>query len=165
MKTSLTVIGILLFLNTLAQKRTTITDPDIKFSLEIPRKWKTQNDEYYFHVFNPKWENSQLTLTYYNENTPRELGEIVDTRLTFSYPEIPGFKHRDTHELQIDGVTAYRVDYDSKSEGLKMKNSEYIFLKEGQVWYVLIAIPKENVEDQFPIFQKIAESLQCEYNY
>ena len=162
----LIVIALLLISAELkAQKRTVIKDPEIEFSMEIPKKWKTRNDEYYFHIYNPKWEGSQLTLTYYNENTPRELGEIVDTRLNFSYPDIEGFKHKNTEELTIDGVPAYRIDYASKNGGEKIKNSEYIFIKEGQVWYVLVSIPMQTHEEQFPVFRKIAESLKCRFNY
>lgn len=159
------ILFLLLFvLNTgFSQKRIRIKDPEIEFSLELPKKWKTQNDDYYFFVLNPKWENTQLTLTYYNENTPRQLDEIVDTRLRFSYPEIDGFKHKDTGFTEIDGVQALWVKYESKLERNKMLNVEYIFLKEGQVWYVLTSLPEEDFDSQHPILEEVVLSLQCRY--
>lgn len=150
-------------LQSYSQKRIKIKDPEIEFSMELPKKWKTQNDDYYFFVLNPKWENTQLTLTYYNENTPRELEEIVDTRLTFSYPDIEGFKHKDTGFAEIDGVQALWVKYESKLEGIKMLNVEHIFIKEGQVWYILTSIPKEEFESRYATFEKIVLGLTCSY--
>jgi len=146
-----------------AQERVTIKDPEIEFSFELPKKWVTQNDDFYFYVFNPDWSNTQLAITYFNMNTPRELEEIVDTRKKFSYIEIEGYSYIDTKNLEIDGVTAYSVEYNSKSEDVKLANKEYIFVKEGQVFYLLFTTERRLYDERVAPFESLVKSFRCSY--
>ena len=145
------------------QNRITITDSEIEFSLELPVGWETQNDDFYFHVFNPEWERAHLSITYYNENTPRKLDEIVDTRLIFSYPKIEGFKHLDTDLTTIDGVETISVHYQFMEDGIKMLSRETIFIKEGQIFYLNAAVEKNYLESRMVEFDTVVNSFQCRY--
>lgn len=148
----------------LAQDRMIIEDPEITFSFDLPKGWVSQDDDYYFMVFNPEWESTQLAITYYNLNTPRELEEVVDTRKKFSYPGLPGYKHIDTQHLEIDGVTAYAIAYSSRQEDLRLLNKEYIFIKEGQIFYLLFTATRENFDDRLPGFESLILGFSCSYN-
>ena len=146
-----------------AQERVTIKDPEIQFSFDLPKDWVTQNDDFYFYVFNPEWDNTQLAITYFNMNTPRELEEIVDTRKKFSYIEIEGYSYIDTKNLEIDGVTAYAVEYNSKSEDVKLINKEYVFVKEGQVFYLLFTTERKLYDERLLPFEFLVKGFRCQY--
>ena len=152
-----------LFINGQGQERITIQDPEIVFSMDVPEGWKTRNDDYYFFVLNPKAKGSQLTITYYNENTPRDLVEIVDTRIKFSYPDIEGFKHIDSVPTTLSGEDALMVKYHSKKGKKKLYNEEYIFIKAGQIFYLLVTIPEEDKNNQLRSYQDVVLSFKGDY--
>lgn len=146
----------------IAQERMTVTDPEIEFSFDLPDGWETKNDDYYFYILDPDSKSSQLSITYFNENTPRELDEIVETRLKYTYPEMKGFKHLETDLAEIDGVQSYVVKFKSKLRKKTLINHEYIFLKEGQVFYLLLTVDQEE-EGHLRRFSGILTSFSCRY--
>lgn len=73
MKTINRILHIVLIVIPLAsygQKRTTIKDAEIEFSLEIPEKWQGFNSDFYFYIIPPKSNNDEhLAITYVDGDT------------------------------------------------------------------------------------------------
>lgn len=70
MKLLISIAALLSTVILYAQKRITVTDPEIEFSYELPKKWKYVDNGYYIIVFSPSAIESEfLQITYTESGT------------------------------------------------------------------------------------------------
>lgn len=162
MKSWFTLFIIVLFCsNSFAQKRVTIDDPEIQFSVVVPKKWRQFNDEYYYYLIIPsKNSNEYLTITYLETND-QSPDKNFDVAVNYSYPRNEtGYRLLETGTDEVDGKPAKWGIFISKYEGQEYKSVLYMFVENKQIFKVRGIALSSNFDQHIETFIRTIKSIR-----
>lgn len=162
MKACLTLAIIVLFCSTsFGQKRVTIDDPEIQFSVVVPKKWKQFNDDYYYYLIIPsKSRNEYLTITYLETND-QSPDKNFDVAVNYFYPRNEtGYKLLETGNDEVDGKPAKWGIFTSKYEGEEYKSILYMFIENNQIFKIRGITLSSNFEQYAETFVSTIKSIR-----
>ena len=118
-----------------SQHRVSISDPEIEFSLEVPKNWQEYDDGYFYYLVIPTRNGDEhLSITYLETDD-----ESPDENFEFSMKQFfplnePGYQLIETGNDQIDGKPAKWGVFTSEVEGIKYKSIVYMYIDYGQIF-------------------------------
>ncbi len=146
-----------------SQDRFTVTDPDIKFSVEVPEGWQKYDDGYFYYLIIPTFHGDEnLSITYY-ETSDTTINENFDYSMKSIFP----LNESDYHLLktgndEVDGKPAKWAIFTSKFKGNQYKSIIYMFIRHGQAFKIRGTARLSNFDDHIEKFRHVIRSLKAE---
>jgi hypothetical protein len=164
MKTMKRIIQIALIVIPLVsygQKRTTIKDPEIEFSLEIPKKWQGFNTDLYFYVIPPKSNDDEHLAITYVEADSANLSYLFEFTIKDLYKlNEPNYKLIDKGTDTVGSSPAEWAIFESKVNSIEYKSVLYFFRQSGQTFKLRGTARKANYEKLENGFLSIIKSME-----
>ena len=161
MKRILQLALIVISLDSYGQKRTTIKDPEIEFSLEIPKKWQGINSDVYFYVIPPESNNDEhLAITYVEADTANLSYMFEFTINDFYRLNEPNYTLIDKGTDTVGSSTAEWAVFESKVNSIEYKSLLYFFKQSEQIFKLRGTARKSNYEKFEKGFLSIIKSIE-----
>lgn len=146
---------------TYAQKRQVVQDPDIEFSYELPKGWKTFDDEYYLYLIpRSRYGDENFSITYLETNRT-DLEEQFDSTLKHFYPlNEPGFKVIDRGDETVGESEAKWAIFDSTLDNIKYRSYLFFFIENGQIFKLRGTARLKNFGKYKSQFLQISKSIE-----
>lgn len=153
---------LIIILNTEAfgQKRQVVKDPEIEFSYELPKGWKTFDDEYYLYLIpRSRHGDENFSITYLETNRT-DLEEQFESTLKHIYPlNEPGFKVIEQGDETVGESKAKWAIFDSEFENVKYRSYLFFFIQDRQIFKLRGTARLKNFEKHMPHFIRISKSM------
>jgi hypothetical protein len=153
--------GLLSCLSSYSQIRETITDPEIEFSVEVPKGWLKYDDGYtYLLIIPSEFGDENLSLTYFlNEDTCLQKDFDISVKTMFPL-NIPGYKLLSAGDNIIDKQSAKWAIFTSTINGTEYKSILYMFYKHRQAFTIQGTTRKQNFNIYVNDFEAVIKSLR-----
>jgi hypothetical protein len=146
----------------LGQTIHTIQDPEITFSIEIPKDWRVEDDGYTFAIVPPAGGREYLDFTYF-ETTETDLEKAFEfTVLAFNGPEALDTEIIDQGSDQVNGVPARWALLSLTTDSIPYHRLTYLLIKDGQYYIFQATAEPANFDYYRPKFEKAIKSLKTE---
>jgi hypothetical protein len=146
----------------LAQTTHTVDDPEIRFSLLVPERWRVEDDGYTLAIVPPKGGSEYFDFTYFETEETTVDRTLEFTLNAFNDPDVTEFEVIKQSEEEINGVVATKVTADLLLKDEPFRRLIYLLIKDGQMYILRGHAKPENFEYFQPFFERIARSLQTE---
>lgn len=143
------------------QKRQVVQDPDIEFSYELPKGWKTFDDEYYLYLIpRSRYGDENFSITYLETNRT-DLEEQFDSTLKHFYPlNEPGFEVIDQGDETVGESEAKWAIFDSTLDNIKYRSYLFFFIENGQIFKLRGTARLKNFGKYKSQFLQISKSIE-----
>ncbi|MBO3698153.1 hypothetical protein [Roseivirga sp. E12] len=143
------------------QKRQVVEDPDIEFSYELPKGWKTFDDEYYLYLIpRSRHGDENFSITYLETNRT-DLEEQFKSTLKHFYPlNEPSFKVIDQGDETVGESKAKWAIFDSEFENIKYRSYLFFFIQNGQIFKLRGTARLDNFDKHRANFLRISKSIE-----
>ena len=147
----------------IAQNRITITDPEIKFSIEAPLDWIKYDDGYYYYLIIPSEaadENLSITYLETKSTLPDSIFEFTINQI---YPlNEPGYNLLETGDESINNLSAKWAIFTSIDRNVHYKRFIFMFIEHGQIFKIQGTSRLENFDAHVERFRSIIKSIRIE---
>jgi len=145
-----------------AQTIHTVEDPEITFSMEIPKDWRVVDDGYTFAIVPPTGDYQVIEFTYY-ETSEVDLNKAFEfTVLAFNDTTELDTKILERGDDTVNEVAAKWALTSFEVEGQLLYRLVYLLIKDGQYYIFKGVSHPANIEHYRPIFEKVFRSLRTE---
>jgi len=161
MKSLIFIVFILIPIISIAQKRITIKDPEIEFSLEIPKRWQKHDNGYYYYLIPPSpYNDEHLSITYVESDTTNLSYMFEFTINDFYRLNEANYKLLDNGNDTVGLTLAKWAIFESKVNSIEYKSLLYFFKQNGQIFKLRGTARKENYDKYEKRYISIIKSIE-----
>jgi hypothetical protein len=143
-----------------AQTVHTVEDPEITFSMEIPKDWRVEDDGYTFAIVPPSGGREYMEFTYY-ETSETDLEKAFDfTVLAFNGPDELDAKILVRGDDMINDAPAKWAKMSFEVDDTLYYRLVYLIIKDGQYYIFRGNALPDNFDFYRPIFERTIHSLE-----
>jgi hypothetical protein len=164
MKRCFSLLLLAISVTTFSQEHHIVEDPEITFSIEIPKDWRVEDDGLTFAIVPPAGGREYLDFTYF-ETTETDLEKAFEfTVLAFNGPEALDTEIIDQGSDRVNGVPARWALLSLTTDSIAYHRLTYLLIKDGQYYIFKGTAKSANFEYYRPIYEKAIRSLETQPN-